>query len=63
MIRPVNNPINIFLGIIKYLWISKISLWPIGLKLREINFTTLFNPVYFILWNVKSFQTLPKHSA
>ena len=63
MIRPVNNPINIFLGIIKYLCISKILLWSIGLKLREINFTTLFNPVYFILWNVKCFQTLLKHSA
>ena len=67
----LNNPINIFLInqniilyhvlFIKYLWISKISL-SIGLKSTEKNFTTPFNPVFFILLIVKSFETSPKHS-
>ena len=52
----IDNPINILLTspkiilyhvlFIKYLWISKISLLPIGLKLTEKNFTTPFYPVF-----------------
>ena len=53
----VNNPMNIFLinpniilyhlPFIKYLWISKILLVLIGLKLAEKNFSISFNPVFF----------------
>ena len=69
----LNNPINIFLInqniilyhvlFIKYLWISKISLLSIGLKSIKKHFTTPFNPAFFILLIVKSFEILPKHSA
>ena len=62
----VNNTINIFLIIpniilyyvrfIKYLWISKMSLVPMGLKLTEKCFTIPFNPAFFILLIVKSFE-------
>ena len=48
---------------IKYLWISKILLGSIGLKSTEKKITTPLNPVFFILIIVKSFETLPKHSA
>ena len=48
---------------IKYLWISKISLVLIELKAAEKKIKTPFNPVFFILLIVKSFETLPKHSA
>ena len=48
---------------IKYLWISKISLLLIELKAAEKKIKTPFNPVFFILLIVKSFETLPKHSA
>ena len=48
---------------IKYLWISIISLVSIGLKSTEKIFTTPFNPAFFILLIVKSFEILPKHSA
>ena len=75
MIRTMllNNTINTFLIIpniilyyvpfIKYLWISKISLVSIGLKSTEKNFTLLFNPTFFILLILKSFEILPKHSV
>ena len=33
-----------------------------GLIATEKNFTTYFNPVFFILLIVKSSETLPKHS-
>ena len=33
----------------------------IGLKSTEKNFTTPFDPVFFILLIVNSFETLPKH--
>ena len=66
--RAVNNPINIFLislsiilyhfRFIKYLWISKISLVPIGLKSTENSFATPFNKSI-----VESFEILPKHCA
>ena len=63
----LNNTINIFLInpkiilyhvlFVKYLWISKISLVLIGLKLTERNFATPFNPVFFfILSIVRSFE-------
>ena len=48
---------------IKYLWISKISLVLIELKAAEKKIKTPFNSVFFILLIVKSFETLPKHSA
>ena len=71
---PVNNPIYVFLinpNFILYdvlffkdLWISKISLVSIGLKLTEKNFTDPFNPAFFYkLLIVKSFEMLPKRSA
>ena len=70
---PVDNLINIFLinpniflyhvPFIKYLWISKISLVSIESKSTEKKFTAPFNPVFFVLSIVKSFQILPKHSA
>ena len=70
---PVDNLINIFLinpniflyhvPFIKYLWISKISLVSIESKSTEKKFTTPFNPVFFMLSIIKSFQILPKHSA
>ena len=51
---PVNNPINnpniilYHVLFIKYLWIPKILLVPIGIKSTEKKFTTpLFNPVFF----------------
>ena len=65
--RPVNNPINILLintnvilyhvAFIKYLWVSKIPLVSIGLKLTEKNFGTHFNPAFYIInckisWNI-----------
>ena len=69
----LDNPINIFLInpntilyhllFVKYLWISNISLLSIGLKSTEKNFTTPFNPVFFILLIIKSFETLPKRST
>ena len=34
-----------------------------GLKPTEKNFTTPFNPVFFILLTVKSFEILLKHSG
>ena len=34
-----------------------------GLKSTEKKFTIPFNPVFFILLIVKSFETLPKNSA
>ena len=46
-----------------YIYIYIISLLSIGLKSTEKNFATPFNPVFFILLIVKSFDTLPKHSA
>ena len=62
---PINNPIiillinqNIILSrvpLIKYLWISKISLLSIGLKSTEKIFTTTFNPVFFHIINRKIF--------
>ena len=39
------------------------SLASIGLKSTEKRITIHFNPVFFILLNVKSFEILPKHSA
>ena len=67
------DPINIFLinpniilynfPFIKYLWISTISLISIGLKSTKKGFTIPFNPVFFILLIVKSFEILPKHSV
>ena len=69
----VNNPINIFLFnpniisyhvlLIKYLWISKIALLSTGLKWMAKSLTTPFNPFFFMLSIVKSFEILPKHSA
>ena len=69
----LNNRINTFLinsniilyhvPFIKYLWISKMSLASIGLKSTEKRITIHFNPVFFILLNVKSFEISPKHSA
>ena len=69
----INNPINTFLispnnfsyyfPFIKYQWISKILLVSIGLKSTEKKFTLPFNPAFFILILVKSFETLPKHSV
>ena len=66
--RPVNNPINTFLTnpniiiyhdlFIKYLWISRILLVSIGLKLTEKEFTTPFNPVFFSYYY---FPNLLKH--
>ena len=68
----VNNPIIIFLinpniilyhaRIIKYFCIFKISLISIGLKSTE-KITILFNPVFFILLIVRSYEILPKNSA
>ena len=53
-----------FLSLNGYLkWISKISLLSIGLKSSEKNFTLPFNPVFFILLTVKSFEILPKHGV
>ena len=70
---PVNNPINIFLinsniilhhvPFIKSLWISKISLASIALKLTEKKITIPFNPVFLILLIEKPFEVLFKHSA
>ena len=64
----INNPRNIFLInlniilyhvlFIKYLWISKISLVSIGLKLKEKIFTTPFNPVFFQIINCKIFWNI-----
>ena len=34
-----------------------------GLKSSEKNFRTPFNPAFFKLFIVKSFETLPKNSA
>ena len=69
----VNNTVNLFLinsniilyhiPFIKYLWISKTSLVSVGLKSTEKSFTIPFNPVFFILLIVKSFEILPKHSV
>ena len=42
---------------------SKILLVPIGLKSTEKKITTPFNPTFFIVLNVKSFETLPKYST
>ena len=39
------------------------SLVSIGLKSTENKFTTPFNPIFFKLLIVKSFEILPKHSA
>ena len=47
----------------KYLWISKTSLVPIGLKSAEKSFTTPFNPAFFILLIVKSFEIFSKQTA
>ena len=69
----INNPINVFLIkpniilyhvlFIKHLWVTKTSLLSIGLKLTEKNFTTHFNPAFFILLIVKYFETFPKDSV
>ena len=48
---------------IKYLWISKISLVPIGLKSAEKSFTTPFNPAFFILLIVRPFKIFSKQTA
>ena len=42
------------MSFLKYIWISKISVKP---------FTTPFNPVFFMLTIVKSFEVLPKHNG
>ena len=47
----------------KYLWISTISLVSMGLKSTEKKFAIPFNPVFFILLIVKSFEALAKNSA
>ena len=54
--RPANNPINVLLIdpsiilyhvlFIKYSWISKLLLVPIGLKSTQKYFTTPFDPVF-----------------
>ena len=44
------------------MWISKISSLSIGLKLTK-KITNPFNPDFFILLIVNSFETLPKNSA
>ena len=69
----INNPINTFLLnpnivlyyvlFIKCLWISKILLASKGLKSTEKKLTTPFNPAFFILLIIKSFETLPNYSA
>ena len=69
----INNHINIFLinpniilyyfPFIKYLCMSKISLVSIGLKSTEKTVILPFNPVFFILLIVNSFEILPKHSV
>ena len=66
----VNNLINIFLinsniisyhvPFINYLRISKILLVSIWLKSTEKKFTIPFNPVFFILLILKSFEILRK---
>ena len=40
----------------------KMSLVSIELKSTEEKIKTSFNPVFFILLMVKSFETIPKHS-
>ena len=47
----------------KNLWRSKILLVSIGLKSTETNFSTPFNPVFFTLLIVKTFEILPKDNA
>ena len=71
IVQTLNNPINIFLinpiiilyyvSLIKYLWISKISIVSITLKSTEKTLTTPFNPVFFILLIGKSLEILPKN--
>ena len=56
--------INVFVLLnILYGWISRILLVSIGLKSTEKNFATSFNPAFFILLIIESFETLTKHSA
>ena len=47
------NIILYYVPLTKYLWIAKISLVSIGLKLTEKGFTLPFSPVIFILLIVK----------
>ena len=42
---------------------SKISLVSIGLKSTEKSIILPFNPVFFVLLIVSSFEILPKHSV
>ena len=68
-----NTTVNIFLTnlkivlfhvlFIKYLWIYNVSLVSIELKPKEKNYSTIFNPIFFILLVEISFEILPKHSA
>ena len=72
LITLVNNLISNYLinpGIIlhhvffiKYLWISKTLLVSIASQSMEKTFTTPFNPIFFILLILKSFEILPKHN-
>ena len=59
-----SNIILFYSSFIKYLWISKISLASIGLKSAEKkNIALSYNPGFFILLIVKSFEILRKHSV
>ena len=71
IVQTLNNPINMclinpniilyYVSLIKYLWISKISIVSITLKSTEKTLTTPFNPVFFVLLIGKSLEILPKN--